>query len=83
MILMGNIFDDETQSHIENCHFHAGGPLLHTADGTLIGIMSFVNELSETDITIPQEKCIAQGYTNIRYHFEWISKITGLELPKC
>lgn len=63
--------------------FTTGGPLLHANDGKLIGVMSFVHERDDDDIAAPQEKCLAQGYTNVRYHFEWISSITGLELPKC
>lgn len=63
-------------------HF-LGGPLIHSDDGTLIGVVNFVNENDDEKETNVHVKCDVQVYANIRYHFKWISQITGLDLPKC
>lgn len=47
-----------------------GGPLVRIKDNTLIGLTSFI--LSHISI-----------FTNIHYYFEWISEVTGIDLPKC
>lgn len=58
-----------------------GGPILQNNDGTLIGVMGFVNEnVKESE---PMKRIELQVFANIRYHFKWISSITGLELPQC
>lgn len=59
----------------------AGGPLIHANDGTLIGVMNFVDE--DHSFNTPQLRCQVQAFANIRYHFKWISQVTGLQLPKC
>lgn len=58
-----------------------GGPLIKADDGTVIGITNFFAEnKNEED---PQKRYGIQGFANLRYHFKWISHVTGLELPKC
>lgn len=60
-----------------------GGPLIHTDDGTLIGVMNFVDEHHDSEETDVEELCSVQVYANIRYHYKWISQITGMNLPQC
>lgn len=57
-----------------------GGPAIRQRDNTLIGISSHVFPSS---FTYNGKPVIIQGITNIHYFFDWISEITGLELPKC
>lgn len=58
-----------------------GGPLIRESDGTLIGVLAFVNEHNE--IEDPNSRVDLQISTNIQKYFDWISNVTGLNLPKC
>lgn len=53
----------------------SGSPLVKRDDGTLFGISNFGNQ---NDV----ERNIPQAFTFLSCHFDWISKITGLQLPK-
>lgn len=76
----------KTSSAIELIHLHAissklGGPLLRRSDNTFIGVISFLRYKRWHLFCIRPVKL--QGFTKVHYHFDWISQITGLELPKC
>lgn len=70
-----NIF--KTNAWIVNI---TGSPLIRESDNALIGIFSFsrFNPFSSSRFEV---SCL--GTTNIHYYFDWISKITGIDLPKC
>lgn len=53
----------------------SGGPLLRQKDGTFIGIVSAKSPYEGTTNR--------HFFTKIHYYFDWISEITGLELPTC
>lgn len=55
-----------------------GGPLMRFSDKTLIGVLSMKGP--EPDTVIEPR---IQLSTNIYYYFDWISEMTGIELPKC
>lgn len=57
---------------------YIGGPLLRQTNGDLIGVASFFygNQLPELTIEL-------QIWTKIQAYYEWISEVTGLELPNC
>lgn len=59
----------------------SGGPLIREEDGTLIGVLSFVVE--NDGIYDFDNHIHYQVSTNIRYYFDWIAEVTGLEMPKC
>lgn len=59
----------------------AGGPLIQATDGTIIGITSLI--ISSIAGSTPSKQFEIQCFSNIRYHFKWISMITGLKLPQC
>lgn len=59
----------------------SGGPLIRQSDSTLIGVASFVRKLANADIE--GNFVVKQFFQNIHFHFNWISNITGLELPTC
>lgn len=52
-----------------------GGPFLRERDGTLLGVLSSFQ--SEKNIVYQQ------FFTKIHRYFDWISEVTGMELPKC
>lgn len=52
----------------------SGGATIRRDDGTLFGILSFAN--THRDGVLPQ------AFTFIPFHFEWISNVTGMKLPK-
>lgn len=55
-----------------------GGPLLRHKDNKLYGVnRGTVTVIGDAD-TPP-----LQIFTRITYFFNWISQITGMELPKC
>lgn len=53
----------------------SGGPLIKANDGTLLAISNFGNQKNS-------DKNIPQAFTFLQCHFDWISKMTGLPLPK-
>lgn len=57
-----------------------GGPLLREGDGTLIGVIN--SGLANAEVA-DVDDIYVQINADIRYYFAWISKITGLEMPKC
>lgn len=57
--------------------FITGGPVLLEKDGTLLGVISSRVHHGETRIPT------TQGFMKLTYFFDWISKITGLDLPNC
>lgn len=59
----------------------SGGPLIRQRDSTLIGVASFVRKMVNTEIE--GNFVVNQFFQNIHFHFNWISNITGLELPAC
>lgn len=61
----------------------SGGPIINEDDGTVIGVSDMVVEVPNDSITDPQQRCLAQIFANVRYHFKWISQITGMTLPEC
>lgn len=61
----------------------SGGPIMNADDGTVIGVTDMVVEVPNDTITDPQKRCLAQIFANVRYHFKWISQITGMTLPEC
>lgn len=52
-----------------------GGALLRQEDGALIGITSF-GKHTTTAVKY-------QVFTNIQYYYEWLTRKTGIILPKC
>lgn len=54
-----------------------GGPAIQSDDGTLLGVVAVA--LLNGD----PPNVIAHASTNVRFYFDWISEITGLDLPKC
>lgn len=65
----------ENQLNIVFIFHHLGGPLLRKSDGAMIGISSAVMRY---DVTVT-----GQYFTRVHRYFDWISEITGLEMPKC
>lgn len=61
----------------------SGGPIINADDGTVIGVTDTIYLITDERITDPQQKCLVQGFSNIRYHFKWISQVTGLTFPEC
>lgn len=61
--------------------YFSGGPVIYQKDHALIGIISYLNYGVDEDskATI----IFAQVCSKISYYFDWISQITGIELPKC
>lgn len=59
----------------------SGGPLLRRSDNTFIGVISFLRYRRWHLFCIHPVKL--QGFTKVHYYFDWISHITGLELPRC
>lgn len=57
------------------CGGDSGGPLVTRNDRTLIGIASFIRENCNQGEP--------QGFTNVLFFLDWISKITHLKVPKC
>lgn len=57
------------------CQGDSGSPMVRSSDNTLIGITSF-GPLSGCD-------GYAQAFTDVIMYHGFISKITGIELPKC
>lgn len=55
----------------------AGGPLIQQSDGSLIGITGDI-EINEYSPTFT-----LQAFTKAHVYYDWISKITGLDTPKC
>lgn len=49
--------------------------------GNLIGVVNFHH--NNRAIGDPHRRIDLQAYANIRAHFDWISEITGMVLPKC
>lgn len=80
-------------SYHPNCHgsdkkmfsstlsYYPGGPLLRERDGALIGAMGFVTVHVNENGTVIDVK--SQVFTNILYFYDWISAVTGFELPHC
>lgn len=71
--------------HLKNINFAMfwlvlGGPLLREYDEALLGITSYVKELVHQTT---KEISYFQVFSNIYYHYEWISNVTGLQLPTC
>lgn len=66
--------DEISTKNLRICAY-IGGPLLRKSDGTMIGVTS---ALIRYDVTVTK-----QYFTRIHHYFDWISEITGLELPKC
>lgn len=58
----------------------AGGPLLFP-NKTLIGVTSYTTN-SNVEFMGHYPHMI-QTFTSVQYFYDWISKVTGLELPKC
>lgn len=56
-----------------------GGPLLF--NDMLIGVTSYTQEYNET--YNGHTPFVAQTFTKVHYYFDWISEVTGLELPQC
>lgn len=58
-----------------------GGPLMSGDNRTLIGVASHVryNFFAE----YRKNPINKQIFMKIHYYFDWISEVTGLELPKC
>lgn len=48
-------------------------------DSTLAGVVNFFKWHEENGHFV----ITAQVFQNIYYHFNWISEITGIDLPKC
>lgn len=59
----------------------SGGPMIREEDGTLIGTLAFVIE--DDEIYDFDNHIHYQVSTNIRYYFDWIADVTGLDMPKC
>lgn len=80
----GRIFDQvltflkEFEWYFQQSLFYSqGGPLLSKNDGKLIGVMSSYIKFDR------DYQSILQIFMNIPYYYEWIERITGLEIPKC
>lgn len=54
----------------------SGSPLIRESDGQLLGVANFQQPI-EFDSTAPQ------GFNDFVKHSEWISSVTGIELPIC
>lgn len=54
----------------------SGGPVVRNTDKTLVGIVSFNHKTGVL-------KGFAQGFSKVLWHTEWLSNITGLNLPVC
>lgn len=63
------------------CGF-SGGPLLRQEDGSLIGVMNFVNvkngNLPKAVKLVDYQACAA-----VDFYYDWIANVTGLKMPKC
>lgn len=59
----------------------SGGPLVLQKDYTLVGVASFVQKFDR--IHMAQQSIHNQAFQNIHFYFEWISRITGIQLPVC
>lgn len=59
----------------------SGGPLLRSSDKAIIGITSYA-EMAAKELN-RKYPVIVQVFTNVHYYFDWISEITGLDMPKC
>lgn len=59
----------------------SGGPVIYQSDHALAGVISYLNYGIDKDsgATI----IFAQVCSKIAFYFDWISQITGIELPKC
>lgn len=60
------------------CHGDSGGPLFRKSDKTLIGLISFIQDVRYKGSVVQ-----LQAFAKITYFYEWISEITGIELPIC
>lgn len=58
-------------------------------DNTLLGVAAYVHTDPEFDAvmqslgTFHKNPVVLQVFTKIHYYFDWISAITGLDLPNC
>lgn len=72
-VVCAHSFNKQRRSSV--CKGDSGSPLVRQLDNTLIGIVSF---------TKPDcEEGYPQGFTNVISYFDWISKVTDIQLPDC
>lgn len=72
------IFSWFDQKQNGTLNFVLGGPLLRSSDFSLIGVTNFG---SFDDVK--KQTMSLQVFAYIPHYFNWISKITGLEMPIC
>lgn len=58
-----------------------GGPLMLQHDGSLVGVASFVEV--KRFAFLHRNPIRLQVFVNIQYYYDWISGVTGLEMPQC
>lgn len=66
----------QTNANQTVCNGDSGCPLVRQNDSKLLGIASFVGP----------KGCgsgLPQVFSNISSFYQWISKLTGIQLPKC
>lgn len=57
----------------------SGGPLIQRFDQSLIGITSFADD----EVQEFPPRITIQVFTQIHSYFDWIQRVTGLEMPMC
>lgn len=55
-----------------------GSPLIRASDKAVIGLLSIITHGKDNDLIV-----CGHVSTNIHFYFDWISKLTGMDLPKC
>lgn len=71
------------QFFLSNLPFCSGGPLLRRDDNTLIGVAAYVKLNRDDWENHSKFNVELQAFTRIHFYFDWIARITGIELPIC